>query len=112
MRPPIQRLCRHMISMIAVILLSAAAGAQGGAVISQKEIGFHPRSITIPLGAEVVFRNEDPFGHNVYSPSQGGVFDIGLQEPFGETPVKFSQAGEYTIMCRIHLKMRAKVIVK
>lgn len=92
-------------------LLAPQVMAQARAVIAQQEIAFTPRTLKIKAGEEVVFRNDDPFGHNVYSPDQGGVFDIGLQPPETETPVRFEKPGDYTIRCRIHPKMRAQVTV-
>lgn len=91
--------------------LATQVMAQSRAVMSQRDIAFAPGELRIRAGEEVVFRNEDPFGHNVFSPDQGGVFDIGLQQPETETPVRFSQPGEYNIRCRIHPKMRALVVV-
>lgn len=87
------------------------AEAQTGAVIVQQGIAFKPAKATVKAGGQITFRNEDPFGHNVYSPSKGGIFDIGLQAPESETAVTFREAGEYIIQCRIHPKMRATVTV-
>ncbi len=103
---------RAAIPGVALLLLAGSVGAQGPIIIAQRDIAFAPRKVVIHAGDEVLFRNEDPFGHNVYSPSMGGVFDIGLQDPFGETPVRFTQTGEYIIQCRIHPKMRATVVVE
>lgn len=79
--------------------------------ITQSGIAFKPATVRVKAGGQVLFRNEDPFGHNVYSPSKGGVFDIGLQAPDSETAVTFREPGEYIIQCRIHPKMRAIVTV-
>ncbi|MBX3454396.1 MAG: cupredoxin domain-containing protein [Ferrovibrio sp.] len=80
-------------------------------VITQSGIAFKPASVQVKAGGQVLFRNADPFGHNVYSPSKGGIFDIGLQAPDSETAVTFREPGEYVIQCRIHPKMRATVTV-
>jgi plastocyanin len=92
-------------------LYSGIAGAQANIVIVQHGIAFKPGAVTVKAGGQVTFRNEDPFGHNVYSPSKGGIFDIGLQAPESETAVTFRETGEYVIQCRIHPKMRAVVTV-
>lgn len=92
-------------------LLVSTAPAQTVPTIEQKGIAFQPGSVRVKAGSQVVFRNLDPFGHNVYSPDQGGVFDIGLQQPDSSTAVNFREPGTYTIMCRIHPKMRATVTV-
>ncbi len=92
-------------------LYTHLAEAQTGTVIVQQGIAFKPGKATVKAGGQITFRNEDPFGHNVYSPSKGGIFDIGLQAPDSETAVTFREAGEYIIQCRIHPKMRATVLV-
>lgn len=92
-------------------LYAHLAAAQTGTVIVQQGIAFKPGKAMVKAGGQITFRNEDPFGHNVYSPSKGGIFDIGLQAPDSETAVTFREAGEYIIQCRIHPKMRAVVTV-
>lgn len=95
----------------AYALYAHMAEAQTGTVIVQQGIAFKPGKATVKVGGQITFRNEDPFGHNVYSPSKGGIFDIGLQAPESETAVAFKEVGEYIIQCRIHPKMRAVVTV-
>ncbi|MEK9969591.1 MAG: plastocyanin/azurin family copper-binding protein [Ferrovibrio sp.] len=92
-------------------LYTTLANAQEEIVIVQQGIAFKPAKVSVKVGGKVTFRNDDPFGHNVYSPSQGGIFDIGLQAPESQTAVTFRDAGEYVIQCRIHPKMRAVVTV-
>lgn len=96
---------------LSILLYSSWSEAQTAVTILQQGIAFKPGSAKVKVGGQVVFRNEDPFGHNVYSPSQGGIFDIGLQAPDSETAVTFKEAGTYIIQCRIHPKMRATVTV-
>ncbi|WP_420403840.1 cupredoxin domain-containing protein [Nisaea sp.] len=101
-------------------LALAAAGAWltvGGlyaatpVVIEQAGIAFLPKAVTIRAGEQVVFLNSDVFGHNVYSDSAGGAFDIGLQNSGSEVAVTFENPGRFTLRCRIHPKMRAVVTV-
>lgn len=103
---------KWLLTLAPVGLLAGSSIAGGPIIMEQRDIAFSPRTVTIKVGDQVTFRNEDPFGHNVYSPSQNGIFDIGLQEPGTETPVTFTQPGEFIIQCRIHPKMRAKVVVE
>jgi plastocyanin len=95
----------------AIGLYASLAEAQAGVSIIQQGIAFKPGTVRVKVGGQVLFRNEDPFGHNVYSPSKGGIFDIGLQAPDSETAVSFKEAGDYIIQCRIHPKMKATVTV-
>lgn len=105
--------------LIRLLALTAAASwlAVGGlyaatpVVIEQSGIAFLPKTVTIKEGDTVTFLNSDVFGHNVYSDSDGGEFDIGLQSTGAEVPVTFENAGRFTLYCRIHPRMRAVVIV-
>jgi plastocyanin len=104
------------ISLLAVTAVSALAAnivlAQSGeTVIRQKNIAFEPERIEVRVGASVVFVNDDPFGHNVYSESSGGEFDIGRQQTGQRTPVTFRRAGTFEVRCRIHPKMKLEVAV-
>tara|TARA_E500000318_G_scaffold85341_3_gene81351 strand:- start:4053 stop:4418 length:366 start_codon:yes stop_codon:yes gene_type:complete len=105
--------------IVAVLALTTATGwlTVGGLyaatplVIEQSGIAFLPKTVTIKEGDTVTFLNSDVFGHNVYSDSDGGEFDIGLQSTGAEVPVTFENAGRFTLYCRIHPRMRAVVIV-
>ena len=79
--------------------------------VAQKDISFSPAHLEIKAGTTVTFVNEDPFGHNVYSESKGGEFDIGRQQPGQKSTVTFRQAGTFIAECRIHPKMRLEVVV-
>lgn len=94
------------------LLPDTGIGQANQAVIRQQGIAFAPASARIAVGGKVVFENRDPFAHNVYSPTAGGTFDIGLQEPGAETSVSFAKAGAYEVRCRIHPKMRAEITVQ
>lgn len=103
--------CWMAIPLAGLLSMPNAGGAEGMLIILQRDIAFVPRTVTVKVGQQILFRNEDPFGHNVFSPGMGGDFDIGLQAPGTETPVAFSTPGEFIVQCRIHPKMRAKVTV-
>lgn len=111
MRPIILTAAALTVTAVAALLYPHWLNAQAPVAITQKGIAFVPSSAVIRVGEQIVFRNLDPFGHNVYSPSEGGTFDIGLQPPNSETAVTFEVPGKYTVMCRIHPKMRATVTV-
>jgi plastocyanin len=85
--------------------------AQASAVVAQKDIAFSPARIEIKAGTTVTFVNEDPFGHNVYSETKGGEFDIGRQQPSQRSTVTFRNPGTFIAECRIHPKMRLEIVV-
>ncbi len=79
-------------------------------VVSQENRSFGVKEVTVAVGDSVVFQNDDYYGHNVYSDDAG--FDIGLQEPGESRTVEFDAAGRFMVRCRIHPKMRMKVVVE
>lgn len=94
------------------LALSWNAALAADAVVIQKGLAFQPAQITVKPGDNVVFVNQDGFGHNVYSESAGGAFDIGLQQPNQRTSVPFRRDGTFEVQCRIHPKMKLKVTVQ
>ncbi len=105
--------------IIAVLSLTTVTGwlTVGGlyaatpVVIEQSGIAFLPKTVTVKAGDTVTFLNSDVFGHNVYSDSDGGEFDIGLQPGGAKTPVTFENPGHFNLRCRIHPRMRAEIVV-
>lgn len=105
---------RMILASVAAIAVSTALSLTllaADGEMAQRDISFVPGRVTINAGEQVVFVNDDVFGHNVYSASPGGEFDIGLQRPGARNPVPFRRAGTYVIQCRIHPRMRATVVV-
>ena len=79
--------------------------------IGQKGKVFSESAITIKKGDVVVFMNDDTVTHNVMSTDSGGEFNIGAQAPGVSTPVTFDKAGDFTILCAIHPRMKLMVKV-
>jgi plastocyanin len=79
--------------------------------IGQKGKVFSESAITIKKGDVVVFMNDDTVTHNVMSTDAGSEFNIGSQAPGVSTPVTFDKAGEFTILCAIHPRMKLMVKV-
>jgi plastocyanin len=88
-----------------------AQGAPAEAVIVQRDIDFDVKAATIRVGGQVVFVNEDRFGHNVFSETAGGEFDVGRQAPNTRIAVPFRRAGTFAVLCRIHPRMSMSVTV-
>ena len=97
----------------AAALATQMALAQGAssATVTQQDIAFHPARVEIKAGGTVTFINEDPFGHNVYSETPGGEFDLGRQKDGQKDVVTFKKAGSFVAQCRIHPKMRLEIVV-
>jgi plastocyanin len=77
----------------------------------QKNKGFEPHLLVIPVGSVVAFPNHDPFFHNVFSLFEGKRFDLGLYEAGSTRDVHFDKPGVSYIFCNIHPEMSAVVVV-
>ncbi len=82
------------------------------ATVVQRDIDFDVKEVRIRAGGQVVFVNGDPFGHNVYSESAGGEFDVGRQAPNSRLSVPFRRAGSFAVKCRIHPRMAMQIVVE
>ena len=82
------------------------------ATVVQRDIDFETKEARIRAGGQIVFVNGDPFGHNVYSETSGGEFDVGRQAPNSRISVPFRRAGTFAVKCRIHPRMAMQIVVE
>ncbi len=86
-----------------------------GAVLGQKDLTFTPHVLSIVVGTEVSFINDDKVFHNVRSKSPAYPFNFG-QLPSSKVPnprkVKFDKPGIVPIDCDVHSEMHAFILVK
>jgi plastocyanin len=81
------------------------------AEIRQRGKQFAPELVAITAGQEVRFPNDDPFTHNVFSPSPAHRFDLGAY-PRGEARSRrFPGVGVIDVFCNIHPQMAATLLV-
>lgn len=80
------------------------------ATVDQRHMAFSPFVTVVPVGGKVIFRNDDPFPHNIFSPDHEH-FDLGTMPHGGARVHVFKQAGAYTLLCNIHPGMLAYVDV-
>lgn len=89
---------------------SPPAVTPGRYTLLQKNRTFIPHLLVVPVGSLVLFPNQDPFFHNVFSLFDGKRFDLGLYESGSTKGVNFSREGVSYIFCNIHPEMSAVVI--
>jgi plastocyanin len=103
------------VQLTAAIVAGMLAGAALGAnpyTISQKDREFRPREISIKRGEALRFINDDgELLHHAYLSSDTFDFDTGDQQPGSKFDVAFPVAGDYTVLCGIHPKMKLVVHV-
>lgn len=87
---------------VVVYLANAPAAAPKKNVeIDQRNMRFLPYLTVVPVGTKVIFRNSDPFPHNVFSPD-GEKFNLGLMPSHAARIHVFKRVGNYTLLCNIH----------
>jgi plastocyanin len=89
---------------------TAVSAKPGIFTLMQKDKMFSPHLLVIPVGSNVLFPNQDPFFHNVFSLFDGKRFDLGLYEAGSSRSVIFSREGVSYIFCNIHSDMSAVII--
>lgn len=92
--------------------LCVAAFADDAHTIVQTGRAFRPLEATIGHGETLNFSNQDEFIHQIYIDSDALKFDSAEQPPGTVVPVRFPSAGEFTVRCHIHPKMKLLVHVK
>ncbi len=72
---------------------------------------FVPDILVVPVGSTILFPNDDPFYHSIYSLSKADPFDIGFYDTGPGKIVPFTTAGVVLVSCHIHASMRATILV-
>lgn len=99
---------------IAIAFLAGAMTALGTLMvsalpqttISQKGREFHPGEITIKRGDTIQIVNDDAdLLHHAYINSPKFSLNSGDQRPGSITPITFTVAGDFNVLCAIHPKM-------
>jgi plastocyanin len=81
-------------------------------VIEQVRKQFVPSWAVIQRGTTVEFPNMDKIYHNVFSPSSGNSFDLGLYNSSASAKTHtFNDPGSVDIFCNIHPQMAASILV-
>lgn len=73
---------------------------------------FSETEITVKLGDNIVFKNDDEVTHNVFSSTPNHEFDLRRQAPGASSTVLFDKEGDVEVQCSIHPKMKLLVHVR
>ncbi len=87
-----------------------SASAAGAVKVTMKDIAFNPKTVTVPVGGEVEWINEDDVDHNVVADS-GADFksdNFGKGGTYKYSPTK---AGTITYECTLHPGMTGTIQV-
>lgn len=79
--------------------------------LAQRDQSFVPRVVSVPVGTEVDFPNQDPIYHNVFSVSPPARFDLGKYPKGQSRRVRMVKPGLVKVFCDIHADMAAFILV-
>jgi plastocyanin len=102
--------------MTIALALTFAAGSVAAfateRTIMQKNKTFSESELELKKGDSLVFVNDVVVVHNIMSTTAGSEFNLGSQSPGASTSVTMKSAGDVTVMCAIHPRMKLTVKVK
>jgi plastocyanin len=92
---------------------SASASQMSVSIFTDQSglFGFSPKTLTVPVGMTVTWKNTTQVAHTVTS-DDGASFDSGIVPAGGTFTFTFSKAGSYAYHCDIHPYMKATIVVK
>ncbi len=84
---------------------------KGARQLAQRDQSFVPRVVSVAVGTDVEFPNQDPIYHNVFSVSPPARFDLGKYPRGQSRRVRMTKPGLVKVFCDIHSDMAAFVVV-
>jgi plastocyanin len=103
---------RTLLLSACALALTPAAAAAGEVEVTQRDKTFLPGQVSLKVGDTLVFKNEDPITHNMFSRSEPNDFNLKLQKPGEDMRQTFRAPGEVLVRCAIHPKMKLLVTVE
>ena len=92
---------------------ASAAGASATASqtkrVAIRGFAFRPKTLRVPRGTRVVFKNSDRARHNATRP---GSFRTGNLKKGESAGVRFKRKGTFRYHCTIHPFMKGKIVVE
>lgn len=79
--------------------------------VDQQDKHFSVKTLTVKVGDQVRFLNNDPFFHNVFSLSDAKTFDLGSYPKGQSRTVTFNNPGTVEVECAIHPEMKLMIEV-
>ncbi len=79
--------------------------------MDQQNLTFIPQVLPVPVGATVLFPNNDKVDHNIFSLSRTKAFNLGSYQPGEHRTVVFDQPGIVELRCDVHAEMQAVIMV-
>jgi plastocyanin len=80
-------------------------------IMDQKNKEFEPHVLAVMKGTKVLFKNSDPYLHNVFSSSRVKMFNVSQANKGDSSELTFDKPGLIPIKCHIHANMKAYIVV-
>jgi plastocyanin len=87
-----------------------SAPQPGTSRVAIQNFAFAPATLTVPVGTQVIWTNQDSTPHTVTA--SNGAFNSGALSTGSEFSFILNQAGSYDYHCSIHPSMLGKIIVQ
>jgi|GEM_PF-1915225 len=102
-----------LIAVYALVPLIPTVSAQSNqtVTIEIKDFKFTPDTVTVPVGAKVIWTNKDSVSHTVTS-DVAGTFGSELLKQNSTFEVTFTKAGTFDFHCEPHPFMKGKIVVQ
>jgi plastocyanin len=88
-----------------------AVAPVAGDAVAIKNFAFVPTTLTVKVGAKVVWTNDDSDAHTVTSQGSGGALNSKAMNTGDTFSYTFTSPGTYSYLCTIHPFMTASVTV-
>lgn len=99
---------RHIFIAITALGLLAASKEL---VVNQQGKKFSVETLRAKVGDTIVFRNDDPYVHNIFSLSDVQSFDLGSFGKGELRKLKLEKSGTIEIECAVHPEMKLTIEV-
>jgi plastocyanin len=93
------------------VLCGIAATSAGVQVVRQHDRKFSVATLQARVGETIVFTNDDPFVHNIFSMSDAQSFDLGAFGKGESRKLTLKKPGMIEVGCAIHPEMRLTIEV-
>jgi plastocyanin len=109
----------HLLAIVMGALIGVALvawpqlsfAADSAAAVKVDNFSFSPQTITVAVGTEVTWTNQDDIPHTVVSDDKT-TFKSKALDTDEKFTFKFTKAGTYPYFCSIHPKMTGQVVVQ
>jgi len=102
---------RRIVLIATALLCGIAATSAGVQVVRQQDRKFSVTTVQARVGETIVFVNDDPYVHNIFSMSDAQSFDLGAFGKGESRKLTLRSPGRIEVGCAIHPEMKLTIEV-